>query len=252
MWEGGVGCCYFFCLEPGGCTIYIYTYIYIYIYLEPVCPLFLALTPSKTMAFPIKTRVIWVPDLQVDIQKVSHANTGRGRAMMGLEISCLFGIRSNFRLEMKMIIVYWMYGSPTKKMLKNPWFLSPHNPAFVKVLQLIFSVLGYPETEIAQCLPKNWGLEDLSQPRAGAETWGFRKRHQLWFTGFWMVVGWRNHSVPCLSYHLQAFYISGWLAGFLPATVSHTFGNIRPYFGKRSNPIWLPSGNLTYPLPSEI
>lgn len=43
-------------------------------------------------------------------------------------------------------------------MLKNPWFLSPHSPAFVKVLQLIFSVLGYPETETAQCLSKKLGV----------------------------------------------------------------------------------------------
>ena len=37
---------------------------YIYIYLEPVCPLFLGLPPSKTRTFPIKTSVIWVPGIK--------------------------------------------------------------------------------------------------------------------------------------------------------------------------------------------
>ena len=153
--------------------------IYIYIYLEPVCPLFLALTPSKTRSklqskqwsFGFQVYVYIYIHLQVDIQKVSHANTGRGRAMMGLEISCLFLFKKDvfcswgdpieFQVGNEMIIVYWMYGSQ-----KNMWRIhgfchltkAYSHPAFVKALQLIFSVLGYPETETVQCLPKKLGV----------------------------------------------------------------------------------------------
>ena len=52
--------------------LYVYIYIYIYVCLEPVCPLFWWLNPSKQGLFQSKQASFWVPGIYRDYF-ISHS-----------------------------------------------------------------------------------------------------------------------------------------------------------------------------------
>lgn len=133
-----------FCLGPGG--QYIPWTCLLVLYFEAWTR-----NPHK-VEIPIQTRVIWdlgiyiyidifMVHLQVDIQKVSHTNTGSGRAMMGLKISnccyLMFLYRHEMLMRDMMVDVRQFRKNMWRAMLappcKNEHVLSLTYPVFAKV-----------------------------------------------------------------------------------------------------------------------